>query len=185
LPVPTAVQQDAALEMLAAGAQQRRVPAHPDDLPLDPLEQVRREDYLLAADLRTIQEPQHLLAARAEDLIAEGDHMPAEHVLLDAEPPYLLNDLPRPTGIRARRLHADVRAGGLDQQGQPALPVRDQAQGALQARQGDPARPGRQQISGRAAHPYATPLLVLNQIGQTGPRVKPGDARKLIAVQAR
>ena len=60
------------------------------------------------------------------------------------------------------------------------LPVRDQAQGTLQARQGDPARPGGQQLRGRAAHPHATPLLVLNQIGKTGPRVKPGEARKLV-----
>ena len=34
-----AVQQYAALEVLAAGPQPRHVPGHPDDLPLDPLEQ--------------------------------------------------------------------------------------------------------------------------------------------------
>ncbi len=88
--------------------------------------------------------------------------MPAEHIPLDAEPPNLVNDLPRPISVRASRLHADLRAGTLNQQGQPALPVEDQAQGALQAGQGGSARPGRQQVSGRTAHPHVTPLVVLN-----------------------
>ena len=175
-----AVQQDAALEVLAAGPQPRHVPGHPDDLPLDPLQQVRRQDQLLAADLGTLQETQQLLVARAEDLTAEADHMPAEHVLLDGKPAYLVNDLPSLPDVRARRVHVDLGAGRPDQQRQPALPVRDQAKGALQARHGDPAGPGRQQVSGRAAHPRAAPLLVLNQIGQTGPRVEPGDPRKLV-----
>ena len=174
-----AVQQDTALEVLAARAQPRHVPGHPDDLPLDPLEQVRRQDHLLAADLRTPQETQQLLAARAEDLAAEADHVPAEHVPLDAQPPYFVDDLPCPLAVRARRLHADLRAGGLDQQGQRALPVRDQAQGTLQARQGGAVRSDGQQVSGRAAHAHVTPLLVLNQIRQTGSRVEPGNADQL------
>jgi hypothetical protein len=126
-----AVQQDPALEVLAAGAQPRYLAAHPDDLPLDPLKQVRRQDHLLAPDLGTLLEAQQFLAARAEDLSAEADHMPAEHVPLDAEPANVVNDLPGPPGIRAGRLHADLWAGRLDEQGQPPLPVRDQAQGAL------------------------------------------------------
>jgi hypothetical protein len=58
LPVPGGPQQHAALEVLAAGPQPRHVPGHPDDLPLDPLKQVRRQDHLLAADLGTLQEAQ-------------------------------------------------------------------------------------------------------------------------------
>ena len=175
-----AVQQDAALEVLAARAQPRHVPGHPDDLTLDPLQQVRRQDHLVAADLGTRQETQQFLAAGAEDLTAEGNHLTAEHVPLEGEPPYLVNDLPRPPAVRAPRLHADLRAGGLDQQDQRALPVGDQAQGTLRARQGDPVRAGRQQIGGRAAHARAAPLLVLDQIGETRSMGEPGQARKFV-----
>jgi hypothetical protein len=108
-----------------------------------------------------------------EDVKLVEPHQPAEHVPFDAEPPYLVNDLPRPPGVSARHLHVDLRPGRLDQHGQPTLPVRDQAERTLQARQGDPSGPGRQQISSGAAHTHATPLLVLNQIGNTDPGWNP------------
>jgi hypothetical protein len=98
------------LEVLAARPQPRHVPGHPDNLPLDPLEQVRRHDHLLAADLGTLQETQQLLAARAEDLTAEADHMPAEHVPLDGKLAYLVNDLPSLPDVRARRVHSASQA---------------------------------------------------------------------------
>ena len=92
--------------------------------------------------------------------------------------------LAHPAAVRMiawRRLERPQAGPGLsDTYVEDMLAVRDQAQGTLQARQGDPARPGRQQIRGRAAHPHPTPLLVLNQIGQTGPRVEPCDPRKLV-----
>jgi len=117
------MQQQAALEVLAAGQQAAGVPTDPEDLTLDVLQHLGGQHDLVAAYCGTLQEVHRDLPSRAEHLEPEADHLPAEHAPLAGERPDLAEDGLDPVLIRAGDLdhHLGPRAAvdGLQHDGQP------------------------------------------------------------------
>jgi hypothetical protein len=93
-----AVQQQAALEMLAAGEQRPRVPADARHVPLDRLQDALGQDHLVGPERRARQERHQAVAPVLRD--AEREDLAAHHVVPAHQP---LDLLPRGGGARPRR----------------------------------------------------------------------------------
>lgn len=93
------MQQDSALEVLAARPQPPGVPGDAEHLPFDGLKHAVRQDHICTADGRPVKERHRHLVAEAEHLRAEGDHLAAEHAALADQPPDLIKGAHDPAGI--------------------------------------------------------------------------------------
>jgi hypothetical protein len=71
--------------MLPAGQQAAGMPADPEDLSFDVLEQVIGQHDLVAADGGTLEEVHRCLPAGAEHLGPEADHLAAEDASLTGQ----------------------------------------------------------------------------------------------------
>ena len=182
-----AVQQDASLEVLAAGEQPAGVPGDPEHLPLDAVKYVRWQDHLLAGDLWPGLKAQQGAAVILEHLAAELDDVAAEHVMGDAHAPDVIDGPLGPPGAVGHRLDGDALprtplVGAPDQQHDRALGIGDQVERALHAGERDPARPGGQRVRGNAAQAQTRlPGAGLDQIGQPEhAMVEAGEPRDLM-----
>jgi hypothetical protein len=101
-----AVEQDSAPEVLSAGNKPGSMPGHAQDLALNPVEHLRRQDHLIARHLRAVDKAQQPAAVMIEDLIAEGDHVTPKDVVLHAEAADAVNQLVGAVGAGTGDLHS-------------------------------------------------------------------------------
>src|SRR5207248_10388342 len=117
------------------------------DLLLDAVDQPARQHHLLARNTWPVMELAQAARAALEELAAELDHVAAEHVVLDAQPLYLVDDPPAARRVVADHLDRDgphriVRVRPPHQQGhRPGVPG-GKEEPALHAGEGDATRPG-------------------------------------------
>jgi hypothetical protein len=183
------VQQHPPLEVLPAGQQRGGVPGDAKDLPLDAVQQVRRQDHLGPVQPRPVQEAEQAPAGWPEHLGAKRDHLTAVHIAVHRQPADLAEHLLDPALVGAGDLqfHGLLRVAAVraaQQQGVPGRAVRHQVDAAGHAGPGRPAGSSRTGLGGHAADPGRGLRPARPGAGQVGqaelPVPEPGKAEQFV-----
>jgi hypothetical protein len=139
------------------------MPRHAQHLPFDAIDDIRRQDDLVAGYVWAVDKGQQRVFVAVEHLVAECDHVAAQDVVLDAELPNFRDNATRPIGACRSDLdaHAPVHAvffGPAHQQDSLSVGVTRQVDRTLHARPAQAARPRWKRLRLNAANAGSSPF---------------------------